>query len=208
MRPLRVLLFSSPASEKLLHQRATFILQHAGADLNPVIQKIRVANSKATHHRACSFVRRTVNQTSDPRLYQSTRAHRARLDRRVNIHAAEPVVAELAGSFAERDDFSVGCGVAVGARAVSGDSDEFVFADDARSDRNFAAFPRCAGGGQSLLHPVLVRICLKQRTATIGRTWKQCQGNVLGHKNHTKHAIIGFLEFCAPVWLAHSIDQV
>ena len=75
-------------------------------------------------------------------------AHRTRLNRRVNIHVRESVVAELTGSFAKRDDFSVGCGIAVGTRAVAADSDEFVFADDTSADGHFAACLRLASGGE------------------------------------------------------------
>jgi hypothetical protein len=78
---------TSPRLEKLLHQRATLRFQHARANLNPVIQKICVADTKATRNRARAFIRRTVNQTSHTRLNQRTRAHRARLNRRININA-------------------------------------------------------------------------------------------------------------------------
>ena len=67
---------------------------------NPVIQKIRITDAKATDHAACPFIGRTINQTSHSSLDESARAHRAGLDRRVNIHSGEPVVAELSGGFA------------------------------------------------------------------------------------------------------------
>ncbi len=52
---------TSPRLEKLLHQRAAFRFQYARADLDPVIQEIRVADSKATRHRTCPLIRRAVN---------------------------------------------------------------------------------------------------------------------------------------------------
>ena len=125
--------------EKFLHQRAALSFQHARELIsNPVIQKIRVADAKATRNCSRAFIRRAVNQTPHSRLYQSSRAHRARLNRRINIHAGEPVIPELTGGFAKSNDFSVGCGIAVGARAVSANSDEFVFANDAGADGHFA----------------------------------------------------------------------
>ena len=185
MRPLRVLFrftrryrarfCSSPASEKLLHQRSAFILQNARADLNPMIQKISVADAKPTRHCACSFIRRAINQTSDSSLYQSPCAHRARLDRRVNINAREPVVAEFTGSFAKRDDFGVGGRIAVGTRAIPRDSNKLVLTDDAGANGNLATRLRLTSGGQSLPHPILVKISLKQRTATIGQIIVDCQ---------------------------------
>jgi hypothetical protein len=144
--------------EKLLHQRAAFRFQHARADLDPVIQEIRVADAKAACHCACPLIRCAVNQTPHPRLYQSPGAHRARLDRRVNIHARQPVVSQLPGGLAKSNDFSVGCGIAVGTRTVSGNSDEFVFANDASADGHLAVCLRFASGGQRLPHPLLVKV--------------------------------------------------
>ncbi len=146
MRPLRVL-FCSPAPEKFLHQRPAFRFQNARADLNPVVQEICVADAKPAYHCACPFIRRAVNQTSHPRLYHRSGAHRARFDGRVNIHGCQPVIAELTGGLAESNDFSVGCGIAVGSRAVSRNGDEFVFTDDTSADGHFAACLRLASGG-------------------------------------------------------------
>jgi len=173
MRPLRVL-FGSPASEKLLHQRPAFLFQNARADLNSMIQKICVADLKATYHCACAFIRRAVNQTPYARLYQSSCAHRARFDRRVNVDARQPVIAQRSRGLAQGDDFSVGRGIAVSTRAIPGNGDEFVFADNTSADGHFAASLCFTSGGQSVPHPVLINLCF-QRTATIGRAWKQCQ---------------------------------
>ena len=52
---------TSPRLEKLLHQRAALRFKHACTDLNPVIQKICIADAKATRNRARSFIRGTVN---------------------------------------------------------------------------------------------------------------------------------------------------
>ncbi len=64
---------------------------------------------------------------------------------------------------------------------------------------------------------MLVKISLKQRTATIGRTWKQCQGDVLcvfcGYtfcccaRFAAQRAIISFRSFRAPVWTALPIES-
>src|SRR5262244_2395101 len=78
-------LFCSSTPEKLLHERAAFRLQHARANLDTMIQEIRIANPKSTRDRACSLVRGAVNQTPDARLNQRACAHRTWLDRRVNI---------------------------------------------------------------------------------------------------------------------------
>jgi hypothetical protein len=122
---------------------------------NPVIQKIRITDAETADHAACPLIRRTVNQTSHSSLNERSGAHRARLDGRVNIDSGEPVVAKFTGRFAEGDDFRMGCGIAVGASAIAGEGDEFVFADDARANRHFAACLSFASCGQRLPHPAL-----------------------------------------------------
>src|ERR1051325_5141926 len=158
---------TSPRLEKLLHQRAAFRLQHARANLNTMIQEIRVTDAKPARHRARSFIRCAVNQPPDTRLYQCACAHRARLDRRVNVDSGEPVVTELSGSLTKRDDFGVGGGIAVSTRAVSGNNDELVFAYNARADGHFTTCLRLTRGGQCQAHPLFIH--LKHRPATIGQ---------------------------------------
>src|SRR5215216_5505459 len=95
MRPLRVL-FSSTAAEKLLHQRAAFLLEHARYDIHPVIQKISIANAEAASHRARPFICGSVDQTPHASLDQSTGAHRARFDRGVDNGVGQAIIAERA----------------------------------------------------------------------------------------------------------------
>src|SRR6185503_10529532 len=110
-------------------QRATFVFQHAGSHFNAMVQKLCIADAKATLHGARALVRRAVNQTPDACLDQRSRAHRTRLDRRVNSDARQPIVTELSSGLTKSDDFSVGSGIAVGAGAVSGNGDERVAVD-------------------------------------------------------------------------------
>jgi hypothetical protein len=169
-----------------LHQAPAFLFQDAWLHFNPVIQKIRIANSKSADNSACSLVSRAVNQSSHSSLDERARTHRAGLDRRVNIHSREPVIAELRSGFSEGDDFCMRCGIAVGAGAIAGNGDEFVFAYYARADRHFAACLGFASCAQRLPHPALINLDFrggihaasflqtafkqpsKRRTATIG----------------------------------------
>jgi len=155
MRPLRAL-FSSPAAEKILHERATFVFEHALSHFNAMIQKIRVADPEATLDRARALVSGAVNESANARLDQSAGAHRARFDRRVNIDAREPVVGELTGGLAQGDDFSVGSGIAVGASAVTADGDELAVVDNTSTDRHLTAIFRFPGRGERLPHPVFI----------------------------------------------------
>jgi hypothetical protein len=132
-----------------------------------VIQKIRITDAETTNNAACPLIRRSVNQASHSSLDKRTGAHRARLDRRVNIHAGEPVVTEFTGGFAKRDDFRMSRGIAIGASAIAGDGDEFVFAGVvyyARADGHFAASPGFASCGQRLPHPALIDLDFRGST--------------------------------------------
>src|SRR6185369_14316105 len=123
---------------------------------NAMIQKICVANSEATLDRTGAFVSRAVNQSSDARLNQSARAHCARFDRRINVNARQPVVAELTGGLAQRDDFSVGSGIAVGASAVTANGDELAIVNNTSADRHLTAIFGFPSGGERLPHPVFI----------------------------------------------------
>src|SRR5262245_23119324 len=118
-----------------------------------MIQKISIANSKPADDCACSFVGRAINQTSQSGLDELTGAHRARLNRRLNIHSVEPVVAELTSSFSKSDDFRVGRWIAVGASAIACHGEEFIVADYARANWHFATCLSFASCVQSLPHP-------------------------------------------------------
>ena len=157
MRPLRAL-FSSPAAEKILHERAAFLFQHALSHFDAMIQKICVADPEATVDCSGAFVCGAVNQTPDARLDQSARAHRARLDRRVNGNARQPVIPELTGGFAQRDDFSVSSWIAVSAGTISGYSDELIVVDNTNADRHLTAIFCLTGRGQRLPHPAFINL--------------------------------------------------
>jgi len=103
-------------------------------------------------------VTRAEHDTPEPRMQDRPGAHRARLDRRVNINARQPVVSQLPGGLAKSNDFSVSCGIAVGTRTISGNSDEFVLANDASADGHLAVCLRFASGGHCQPHPLLVKV--------------------------------------------------
>ncbi len=128
---------------------------------NAVIQKIRITDAETADYAARPLIRCTVNQASHSSLDKRTGAHRARLDRRVNIDSGEPVVTKFTGGFAEGDDFRMGCGIAVGASAIAGDGERVVFAGYAyyaRADGHFAACLGFASCGQRLPHPALIKL--------------------------------------------------
>jgi hypothetical protein len=150
---------------------------------NPVIQKIRITDAETADYAACPFIRCTVNQASHSSLDEGAGAHRARLDRRVNIDSGEPVVAEFTGGFAEGDDFRMGCGITIGASAIAGDGERIVFAGYvyyARADGHFAACLGFASRGQRLPHPALIKLDFRSGIHWFGflhRAFKQPNGH-------------------------------
>ncbi len=73
-----------PRAKKLLHYRAALFLKNSSADLNSMIQKIRVANAKSRRDGTGLFIGRAINQPPHSCLDESSRAHCAGLDRRID----------------------------------------------------------------------------------------------------------------------------
>ena len=90
--------------------------------------------------RAALRVGRGVIEPAQPRVADRAGAHRARLERDVEIAVGQPVLAELArAAGAERDHFGVGGRVGVAARAIAGAGDHLAVARQRRADRRLAA---------------------------------------------------------------------
>ena len=124
--------------EELLHQLAALGFQNAFDHFDAMIQLIGVADMKVRFDCSGLFVRRAVNQKRDPRLDQRARAHRARLDCRIDDCLCQPVIAKLPGRFAQRDDLGVRRRIAIRASAISRHRQQLIAADDASSDRDFS----------------------------------------------------------------------
>src|SRR5689334_13110556 len=59
-----------------------------------MVQLLAVAEPKHGTGRSKSLVGRAVDEAGDTRVYQSSRAHRARLYRRVNGRSGQPVITD------------------------------------------------------------------------------------------------------------------
>jgi hypothetical protein len=122
-----------------------------------MIQLIRAANLKVTVDRSCSFVSRAVNQQPNASLNQSAGAHSARLDRRVNDRLRETVITDLLCRLTKCDNLGVRRRIAIGARAVTGDSDHLRAHYDDSADWHFIARLSVPRRAQRLAHPPLMR---------------------------------------------------
>ena len=72
-----------------------------------MIQEICRADSKMRINRARLFVRRSVHQPLNASVDDCARAHNAWLDGRIHRCARQPVIANFASRFSERDNLSV-----------------------------------------------------------------------------------------------------
>ncbi len=90
-------------------------------NFNLMIQRTCIANSKNTFDRAKSDVVCAENQSFDSGVDECTGAHRARFNSRINGRFSQPIIADFCGGFAQNQNFSVRCRIAIGNCPVSGD---------------------------------------------------------------------------------------
>src|SRR5687767_1600169 len=103
-----------------------------------MIEEFTVAKTEAGFDRAEAFIRSTVNEPPNTRIYEGSGAHCARFDSAVNRGSGETVITDLGGSGAERQYLGVGCRVAVGDRAVECGRNEFArIGNQTGADRHF-----------------------------------------------------------------------
>jgi hypothetical protein len=105
--------------EKGLQEGSAFVGEDAGNNLHPVVEA-GVGQDFETRTDCAAFgVVCSINETGDPGLNDRASAHAARLDGGKESGAGQAVVAELAGSFPDHDDFGVGGGVAISNGAIA-----------------------------------------------------------------------------------------
>src|SRR5436190_3630031 len=153
----------SPRAKKLLNELAAFSFQHAGRYLDVMIQEIRVANTKAGLDRPASPVARAENKPPHPRLNQSPGTHCAGLDRGIDNRISEPVVINLARSFAQRDDLGVRGRVSPCTRTVACQGNQRFIDHNAGTDGHLTALLRLPGCCERLTHPVCVNLSFGAR---------------------------------------------
>jgi hypothetical protein len=145
-------------AKKLLHDFSALALKYAGCNLNPVIQKIRIANSKARFNCAGPFVARAIHQPFHARLYQGTRTHHTGFNCRINHRASEAVVVSAARRISERYNFRMCRRILIRSRSVSGNRNFRSIDNDTGTDGNLATLSRLLCRGESPAHPMRVRV--------------------------------------------------
>ena len=104
-----------------------------------------VEHPGAVHHRSALGVVRTEDQAPDPRMADGAGAHGAGLQRHRQAKAGQPIIAQLRGGGAEREDLGMGGGIVRGDRLVRRDRDHLagLRIEHHRAHRSFAG----GGGG-------------------------------------------------------------
>ena len=141
-----------PHLEKLLEQRRRLGLPDRGIDLRHVMAGRLGKEPHAGIHRAALGIGGAVIQPPDPRKRDCARAHRAGLQRDVEVAVDQPLGPDGLGGLPDRQDFGVRRRIAVGQRPVAGRGDHLVTPDDHASDRNFARFSGVFGRFQRQIH--------------------------------------------------------
>src|SRR5688572_32760395 len=122
-----------------------------------MIEEFTVAKTEAGFDRAEAFIRSTVNEPPNTRIYEGSGAHCARFDSAVNRGSGETVITDLGGSGAERQYLGVGRRVAVGDRAIKRGRHELALTvDQTGADGHFVEGPRFVGRGDRDMHPFFV----------------------------------------------------
>ena len=102
--------------------------------------------------RAALGVGRAVIQPSYPRERDRAGAHRAGLQRDIEVAIDQPLAAEACGGLPDREDFGMRGRIAIAQSAVSGRRDHLVIKHDHASNRHFAGFPCIFGCFQRQIH--------------------------------------------------------
>src|SRR6266508_2244095 len=140
--------------KKLLHDFSALFLKHTGCNLNPVIQEIRIANSKARFDGAGPLVARAIHQPFHARLYQRACTHHTRFNCRINRRVCEAVVINAARCLSERQDFRMGGRILIRPRSVSSNREYRSTGNDAGADGDLTTLSRLICRAERLLHPM------------------------------------------------------
>ncbi len=102
--------------------------------------------------RAALGIGGAVIEPPDPGERNRARAHRAGLQRDVEVAVDQPLGADGLGGLPDRQNFGMRRRIAVGQRPVAGRGDDLVTPDDHASDWNFARFSGVFSRFQRQIH--------------------------------------------------------
>ena len=141
-----------PHLEKLLEQRRRLGLADRRIDLRHVVAGRLGKEPHAGIHRAALGIGGAVIEPPDPGERNRARAHRAGLQRDVEVAIDQPLGPDGLGRLPDRQNFGMRGRIAVGQGPVAGGGDHLVTPDDDASDRNFAGFSGVFGRFERQIH--------------------------------------------------------
>src|SRR5580704_6234905 len=150
--------------------------QNTAAHFYSVVQSRVIQHLHDRLHGARLRIVRAINQALDPGMHQRPRTHWARFNCGKQVAVGQAMVTHGCGSFAQRHNLGVGCGIAVSEVAVPSASDDASLAHDNGSDRHFARFLRALRRSQSLLHPQFVRLAHSSLVVGVAGTQTHAAG--------------------------------
>jgi hypothetical protein len=143
---------STPFLKEPLEQRRGFGLRQAAIDLRPMMAGRRGVELHAVVHRAAFRIGGPVIKPADARKRDGARAHRARLERDVEIAIDQPLGTERRAGGADGDDLGMGGRVMVDERAIAGAGDDGAVMHNDAADRNLATVAGRVRFLQRLVH--------------------------------------------------------
>ena len=129
---------SAASGEEFLQESRCVICQHAGCDIDTMVDARMVEDGEAGTRRTAFGVIGAINEALDASLQYRAGAHRARLDRDINRGANEAIIASGFCRGAEREHFRVRRGIAIGDGAVGRARDDTLVQHDDAADRDFS----------------------------------------------------------------------
>ena len=145
---------SAAGGEEGLQESGRLFGEDAGSDFDAVIQARVREYLETGADSATARIVSAVNEFCNTGLDHGTGTHRAWFERDIHRGAGKTVIGEKARGFAEDNDFGVSGGVVVAYGAIAGLRDDFVFADEESSDRNFSGGSGGAGFVEGELHEI------------------------------------------------------
>lgn len=135
-------MFVAAFSKEILQNCRALVLQNAGCNIAPVIQCRHLQKVHYTSGRSGRRICATENQTTDPRVHERTRAHRAGLLGHIKIAIGQSPITYGCLSLRQRQHFGMRSGILQQFHLIMRAPDDFAFANNNRTDGYFAGLER------------------------------------------------------------------
>jgi len=149
-------LLAAAFAKKILQNWCALILQNAGSDIAPVIQRRHLEKINYAARRAGSRICATENHAPNSCMHQRACAHRAWLLGHVEIAVNQSPIANSCLSLRQRQHFRMRRSVLEQLHLIMGAANNFSCKDNNRADRNLAGVAGFLRLSQCFAHEVFV----------------------------------------------------